>query len=79
MTAGVPQGSVLGPLLCNAMYAELLRVAMLDGVELIAFADNVLVMVIINTTMQLKQVAEEAMHHAGLVLATEKSQTVYFI
>lgn len=43
MSCGVPQGSVLGPDLWNLMYDNLLRTEMPNGVELIAFADDVAV------------------------------------
>lgn len=41
MEKGVPQGSVLGPVLWNIMYNDLLKVTMPGDVRLIAYADDV--------------------------------------
>lgn len=41
VTAEVPQGSVLGLTIWNFFYDELLRVALPDEVELIAYADDI--------------------------------------
>lgn len=46
ITGGVPQGSVLGPLLWNIMYDGLLRVALPTEVKLVAYADDVAVVIV---------------------------------
>ncbi|XP_070142229.1 uncharacterized protein [Drosophila kikkawai] len=46
VSAGVPQGSVLGPLLWNAMYDGVLRLPMPEGTSLVGFADDVAIVVV---------------------------------
>lgn len=41
VTCGVPQGSVIGPTLWNILYEGLLRTRLPEGVEYLAFADDV--------------------------------------
>lgn len=43
---GVPQGLVLEPLLWNPMYDELLRVKLPQGAEMVAFADDVRLLIV---------------------------------
>lgn len=45
LTAGVPQGSILGPILWNIMYDGLLRLQLPEGAEIVGFADDVVVLV----------------------------------
>ena len=41
MTAGVPQCSVLGPLLWNLMYGGVLRLRMPNGIAIVDCADDI--------------------------------------
>lgn len=44
LSAGVPQGSILGPTLWNIMYDGVLSVDLPDGVELVAYADDLVLL-----------------------------------
>ena len=85
LTSGVPQGSVLGPTLWNAMYDGLLRVEMPAGATVVAFADDVAVLVTSRTPEGLQVAGEEALRRtkrwldgAGLKLAVQKTEAVLF-
>jgi len=88
-TCGVPQGFVLGPLLWNLMYDDLLRVDTGGNVRgkssttMVAFADDVAVVVTGHTSGVLEQVTNEAlekvtewMERAGLTLSVSKTEAV---
>jgi hypothetical protein len=45
VTAGVPQGSVLGPLLWNLLYHGVLNISLPDGAETVAYADDLALVV----------------------------------
>ncbi|XP_062120886.1 uncharacterized protein LOC133835041 [Drosophila sulfurigaster albostrigata] len=83
VTGGVPQGSVLGPLLWNAMYDGILRLDLPTGANLIGFADDIALLVVAKEL----EVAESNCNRAidcigtwllsvGLELAPHKTEAV---
>lgn len=46
VTAGVPQGSVLGPTLWNLMYNEVLNLTLYEGATLVGFADDIVLVAV---------------------------------
>lgn len=83
MSCGVPQGSVLGPDLWNLLYDGLLRTRMPEGVNLLAFADDVAVLATHKVHFELEEKLEEAyrsierwMTEHGLQLAAEKTEAI---
>jgi len=83
VSMGVPQGSVLGPDLWNLFYDELLRLRMPDGVELLAYADDVAVLCSSEVPYVIEERLEETfviinawMSTHGLQLAPEKSEAI---
>ncbi|KAH8347591.1 hypothetical protein KR067_008171, partial [Drosophila pandora] len=67
VTAGVPQGSVLGPLLWIAMYDGVLRIPMAEGTSVIGFANDLLRAI---------EKVEAWLSTAGLQLAQHKTEAV---
>lgn len=46
VSAGVPQGSILGAILWNIMYDAVLRLKLPEGVEIVGYADDVVITII---------------------------------
>jgi hypothetical protein len=85
VSSGVPQGSVLGPTLWNVMYDGLLRTEIPEGSSLVAFADDVAVVIEGKTALDLQYIGNEALQRvkdwldrAGLELAVQKTKAVMF-
>lgn len=83
VTAGVPQGSVLGPLMWNLMYDGILRLILPKGVKLIGFADDIAVIAVAKYIHEVEAALNEAVDvikrwlaTAGLELADHKTEAV---
>lgn len=83
VSCGVPQGSVLGPLLWNVLYDKLLRSRMPDGVKLVGFADDLAVIVIGKDQQELERktrtamnVVKEKLVDLDLQLNAEKTEAI---
>ncbi|GBP06855.1 Putative 115 kDa protein in type-1 retrotransposable element R1DM [Eumeta japonica] len=55
-TGGLPQGSVLGPLLWNIMYDGLLRLTIPKSAKLVAYADDVAEVIVAKYLDEIKQI-----------------------
>ena len=64
MSAGVPQGSIPGRTLWNVAYDGVLRVAMPEGVETMAYAGDLAIVVKAKSEVELVMKANEAMEMA---------------
>lgn len=85
VTAGVPQGSVLGPLLWNIAYDRVLKMTLNEGAEIIGYADDTIVLVSarsmdtfkIRANRQIKEIITY-IGKMGLKVAEEKTEIVIF-
>lgn len=82
---GVPQGSVLGPDLWNLFYDNLLRLEMPEGIQLLAYADDVAIRSTAPVPVLIEESLEEAfvtindwMEQHGISLAAEKTEAIVF-
>jgi hypothetical protein len=86
VSCGVPQGSVLGPTLWNVLYDGMLGLELPEGLRLIAFADDLAVLVTAKTEQELMSLANYAlervvgwMEETGLKLAVQKTEAVLLV
>lgn len=63
LSAGVPQGSILGPTLWNVMDDGVFEVELPDGAELIGYADDLALLVPGRTPSEASQLASEAVNN----------------
>jgi len=85
VTCGVPQGSVVGPLLWNIAYDRVLRLQLPLDVELLGFADDTMVIASGRSVAELEMKINEALglvseeiSKLGLSLAVNKTEAVLF-
>ena len=83
VSAGVPQGSILGPLLWNLMYDGLLNLNLPDGSKLVGYADDVALLVDQPTTPLIEIVTNDCLgrintwlRSKNLELAASKTEAI---
>nr|XP_034838764.1 uncharacterized protein LOC117994898 [Maniola hyperantus] len=85
VNCGVPQGSVLGPLLWNLAYDAVLRVTVPSGITIVCYADDTMVLAEGDTFEGALRLAEAGVacvvgkiHELGLKVAPHKTEALWF-
>ncbi|KAL4125989.1 hypothetical protein QTP88_010221 [Uroleucon formosanum] len=85
ISGGVPQDSIVGPLLWNPTFDAVLRTELPSGAKLLRFADDTMLVTRAKLTQELKAVTKEALSlveqritDLGLQISLEKTEAVLF-
>ena len=83
VSAGVPQGSVLGPVLWNAMYNGIFLIDKPEGVTIVGYADDIAIVAVAKQIDELRAKCEATVNNVkvwlqrkGLELAEHKTEMV---
>lgn len=86
VASGVPQGSVVGPVLWNILYDGVLRLELREGAQLVGYADDLALVVTARKERELVEITNDSLRRisawledSGLELATHKTEVALLV